>query len=108
MYVCMILALVKQIWFILHFNICIVKTKCPQNLLLCFNYKGFSSFSFLSHKQVLQKATLVVQSEVDKCVEDVMKEKNINPEKDARYAVFTVFSFIIHLYGEVWRSHAQL
>lgn len=53
----------------------------------------------------MQKATLVVQSEVDKCVEDIMKEKKINSEKDARYALFTVFSFIVHFYCEVWRSH---
>ncbi|XP_031520112.1 ELMO domain-containing protein 2 isoform X1 [Papio anubis] len=36
-----------------------------------------------SKNKVLQKATRVVQSEVDKCVDDIMKEKNINPEKDA-------------------------
>ncbi|GAB5570488.1 ELMO domain-containing protein 2 isoform X1 [Prionailurus iriomotensis] len=40
-----------------------------------------------SKNKVLQKATLVVQSEVDKCVEDIMKEKNINPEKDASFKI---------------------
>lgn len=40
-----------------------------------------------SKNKVLQKATLVVQSEVDRCVEDIMKEKNINPEKDASFKI---------------------
>ncbi|XP_077857725.1 ELMO domain-containing protein 2 isoform X1 [Macaca mulatta] len=39
------------------------------------------------NKWVLQKATRVVQSEVDKCVDDIMKEKNINPEKDASFKI---------------------
>ena len=34
---------------------------------------------------------------MDRCVEDIMKEKNINPEKDDRF-VFTVFSFIMCLH----------
>ncbi|XP_031520113.1 ELMO domain-containing protein 2 isoform X2 [Papio anubis] len=40
-----------------------------------------------SKNKVLQKATRVVQSEVDKCVDDIMKEKNINPEKDASFKI---------------------
>ncbi|XP_011530120.1 ELMO domain-containing protein 2 isoform X2 [Homo sapiens] len=40
-----------------------------------------------SKNKVLQKATHVVQSEVDKYVDDIMKEKNINPEKDASFKI---------------------
>ncbi|XP_036170090.1 ELMO domain-containing protein 2 isoform X4 [Myotis myotis] len=40
-----------------------------------------------SKNKVLQKATLVVQSEVDKCIEDIMREKNINPEKDVSFKI---------------------
>ncbi|XP_014441808.1 ELMO domain-containing protein 2 isoform X3 [Tupaia chinensis] len=40
-----------------------------------------------SKNKVLQKATRVVESEVEKCVEDIMKEKNINPEKDASFKI---------------------
>ncbi|KAB0406123.1 hypothetical protein E2I00_000038, partial [Balaenoptera physalus] len=40
-----------------------------------------------TYQKVLQKATLVVQSEVDRCVVDIMKEKNINPEKDASFKI---------------------
>ncbi|XP_023404476.1 ELMO domain-containing protein 2 isoform X4 [Loxodonta africana] len=40
-----------------------------------------------SKNKVLREATHVTQSEVDKCVEDIMKEKNINPEKDASFKI---------------------
>ncbi|KAF6306136.1 ELMO domain containing 2 [Rhinolophus ferrumequinum] len=60
-----------------------------------------------SKSKVLQKATLA-QSEVDKCVEHIMKEKNINPEKDVRYAVFPAFSFVLHPHPVNCRDHTQL
>lgn len=61
-----------------------------------------------SKNKVLQKATLVVQSEVDQCVEHIMKEKNINPEKDVRYAVFPAFSFVLHPHSVNCSDHTQL
>ncbi|XP_016062423.1 PREDICTED: ELMO domain-containing protein 2 isoform X2 [Miniopterus natalensis] len=39
-----------------------------------------------SKNKVLQKAT-VVQSEVDKCVEDIMREKRISAEKDVSFKI---------------------
>ncbi|XP_045149478.1 ELMO domain-containing protein 2 isoform X3 [Echinops telfairi] len=40
-----------------------------------------------SKNKVLQEATRVVQSEIDKCVEDIMKEKNIVSEKDVSFKI---------------------
>ncbi|XP_072477206.1 ELMO domain-containing protein 2 [Notamacropus eugenii] len=41
----------------------------------------------LSKNQVLQNATFVNHSEVEGCIEDIMKEKNINPKKDRRFKI---------------------
>ncbi|XP_036620335.1 ELMO domain-containing protein 2 [Trichosurus vulpecula] len=41
----------------------------------------------LSKNQVLRNATFVNHSEVEECVEDIMKEKNINPKKDRRFKI---------------------
>ncbi|XP_020845515.1 ELMO domain-containing protein 2 [Phascolarctos cinereus] len=41
----------------------------------------------LSKNQVLQNATSVNRSEVEECVEDIMKEKNIKPKKDRRFKI---------------------
>lgn len=40
-----------------------------------------------SKNKVLQEATFAAQSEVDRCVEDIMKEKNINTEKDISFKI---------------------
>ncbi|XP_036043752.1 ELMO domain-containing protein 2 isoform X2 [Onychomys torridus] len=41
-----------------------------------------------SKSKVLQNATRVAESELDRCVEDIMKEKNICPKKDTSFQIF--------------------
>ncbi|XP_001367440.1 ELMO domain-containing protein 2 [Monodelphis domestica] len=49
-------------------------------------YKMEIALEFSKNK-VLQKATFVNQNNIEECVEDIMKEKNINPKKDKRFKV---------------------
>lgn len=44
---------------------------------------------------------------MDKCVDDIMKEKNISPEKDTRYAVFMVIFLFMRPHPANFRDHTQ-
>ena len=63
-----------------------------QNRLLR-QLSGTSLIQLCLDTQVLQSATRVAESELDRCVADIMKEKNICREKDTRCVAPSVMAW---------------